>query len=190
MAGPYRGQILFGTADAGWSETYYLPGASVTSAMSALQAINTARMAMSPAAVKCIGLRVVDVTTPRLAQLAAGTTAAGTWVADTVVATPDISIMVRMTSADFLTRSRHFLRGIGQSIILANDPVALNTAGAFTTAFNSWVTSVKANANLGVKTGPHAYTLKAIDTMTMYPFGVVRRAGRPFNLRHGRHVLV
>lgn len=192
MAGPYRGQILLQTADAGWSETHYLPGASLGSAQTALQSIATARMGMCRPTVTCFGLRVVDVTTPRLGSIFNSTTTTGTYTADVVpTVDPAIAIMIRLASADGLTRSRHYCRGIPQSWLIDGDPLSLIAfAGAFATAVNAYTAAVIANANLGVKTAPHTYTLKAIQTAAMAANPLIRRAGRPFALRRGRRLLV
>lgn len=191
MAGPYRGQILFNTPDAGWSETYYLPGANIASAISALQTINTARLGLSPSKVTAYALRVVDVTTPRLANLVNPTTLTGTWAADGATPVdPSIAVLARMNSADGLTRSRHFLRGLGQSALSDLDPLTFSFTGAYATALTNWVNAVIANANLGVRTAPHTYTLKAINAISTAPLATIRKAGRPFGQRRGRRTLV
>lgn len=195
MAGPYKATMLYGTPDAGWSETHYIPGASLGTAQNTAQTINTSRLAISRPSVLCVGIRVVDVTTPRLGSIISPTTAGGTYaIASISTADPNLAVLMRLVSADGLTRSRHYIRGIPADCIPGNtsnwDPLVWSFTTGVSNALNAYASTLIANANLGIRTAPHTYTLKAIQTATPITTATFRKAGRPFFLRHGRRLLV
>jgi hypothetical protein len=193
MPGPYKGTIFLNTADAGWTETYYFNAASLSAAASLLGAIETPRMGLARAEVKCAVLRVVDLSTPRVALLGTPPTAAGTWSgADLSTIDPAIAVLSRMTVAAGTTRSRHYLRGIPSAQITgsATDPITWAFTSGYLTALTTWVNAVIANAVLAVKGVGRSYTTIAISTITQSTIGTFRRAGRPFGLRRGRRLLV
>lgn len=193
MAGPYKATCLYQLPDAGWSETHYIPGASLTTAQNAAQSINTARMGIARPGVQCTGIRVVDVSTPRLGYVLSPTQGVGTYMgeAGTITADPTLGFLIRMVSADALTKSRHYVRGIPLNQITAADPFGeAPFTSAYVTAVNAYMAALQANANLGVRVAPHQYTLKSISGISFSLLLTIRRAGRPFGLRRGRRTLV
>jgi hypothetical protein len=193
MAGPFKGTLFINTADAGWTETYYINAASLAAASTALGNILTPRQGVSRSEVKFPVGRIVDLSAPRTSLLLTVVAPAGTWAgADLSTVDPALAILVRMGSADGLTRSRHFLRGIPSLQIngAATDPITWGPTAGYTTALNAWIAAVQANAVLAKKTAPLTYTTKAITNMAISTVGTIRRAGRPFGLRRGRRLIV
>lgn len=194
MAGPYKGTLFLATKDAGWTETYYHAVASLASAQTALQNIITPRLALARIGdVTILVARVVDMSAPRTAILFTPTSTAGTWSgADLSTVDPALALLTRMNSADGLTRSRHFLRGIPSAQLSgsASDPITWAMTAGFITAFNAWITAVIANAVLAVRKPPAPIVTKAISAINASALGTIRRAGRPFVLRRGRRMIV
>lgn len=191
--GIYRGQILFETADAGWSETYFFNVADLSTAFGNLNNVAIARAPLSPAAVKLPAIRVSDVTQPRLAELGNPTPSQGGYTTVTTVVDPAISMMAREISTDFLTRSRHYLRGLPTDQLFggASDPILWAPTGPWTTAFNTWASVVGSSSVLGVRNPvTKTYTTKPMNDPTQTLLAVIRRAGRPFGLRRGRRLVV
>ena len=197
MAGPYKAMILLNTADAGWSETHWIPGASLTTAQANAQTICTARLALALSTVKCFGIRVVDVTTPRLGYIFSSTTPQGTYnpTGTWTTVEPNLAVLVRLNAADGLTKARHYLRGVPNNQMpaltaLGWDPLAWGYTSDFTTNLTAYINALIANAQLRSRIGGGAPVYKAISAGSYGSQAVLRKAGRPFAQRRGRRLLV
>lgn len=188
----YKSQILLETSDAGWSENYWIEDASHAAAMAKLQLICTARMGLSPGDVSVRVLRVSDVAIKSDSFLAPATTPTGTYVVVGVTAfDPSVSLQVNGYSADHTAWTHIFVRGIPNDQVKNIEPFQLGALVApFPANLAAFQTAWKTNAKLySKKPGPGKATQTIVDTG--YNVGlVIRRAGRPFKLRHGRRVIV
>lgn len=195
MAAQFKGNLRFGCDIFGWSESYWLLGPDEGTAEAQLHSINDARMALSMATVSLVDATVVDATTPRVSfhPDTGAWQKVGTWAtAGAKTVRPDLSMLLRMYSADDESRSRIFVRGV-PSDQLGTDFGGPETTFAFTAPYillqTAYRNAVKANAVLAHKTQPHVYVTKNIDRLEFSTGAHIRRAGRPFFLPHGRRLI-
>lgn len=191
----YKGQILLGTGDAGWSETYHIDAGSHAAAMTALDSICTARMGMSRSDVTVRVLRVSDEAIKGDSFLQAATTSAGGYTgAGTFTFDPAVALLVTGYSGDHTAWTHWFVRGLPSDVVSNQEPFKLagTPPASWTTAFNSYKAALVANAKLKTKkpNPPGTVHTIAIATTGFGLFLVIRKAGRPFGLRHGRRVIV
>jgi hypothetical protein len=191
----FRGQILLGDSDAGWSETYWLDAATHEAAMTALDTICTARMALSTPDVEAKVLRVSAEGIKGDSFLKAATAPIGTYVATGVTALdPNTAMQVNAYNADHTAWTHWFIRGIPIDQVNMKIPASLLAAGIAPWPANltAYLAALVAGAKLNTKKGDPVGTKKLVPIVSTgknIPL-VTRRAGRPFHLRHGRRVTV
>ncbi len=191
----FRGNILMGTGDAGWSENYYLSFANYTDAMAALQSICTARMALSTNEVKVRVLRISDVAVKGDSYLQPATTPAGTYVAAGVnIQDPAVALQVNAYNATHTAWTHWFVRGLPLDQLKSGEPFSLkdaaNLVAPWPANLTAYKTAVMNNAVLYSKKPGPGFTAFAISTTGHNQFLVIRKPGRPFGLRRGRRVIV
>lgn len=192
----WKGTIFFTCLEAGWTENYWLQGPDMNTAISQLDQILLARVALSNSQVVTQALRVVDAGNPRVSALpvipAGGD--AGTWTGapGTTTISPDISYLCRGYDATGLRRTRTFIRGVpnDQAAGGSGGPDFLFTFTApYVTLQGTYQNTVKSNALMVHKTAPHTFSSVPFDHFAMSTAAHIRRAGRPFNLRRGRRLI-
>lgn len=184
----FQGVAGFNCAGTGWSEVYYLSFTDYTTAMTALQSIITARMALSFSDVTCYFVRVSDVTIRGDALIALPTTPAGTRPTGTGGATMDTSLCLacRQDTADNLTRVRHYVRGLySLDVTMAPTPLWTPVAGTIT-ALTNYQNAVVTNCVAWVNRTAKPPVTKSFSTSTHKSYLSIRKAGRPFGLQVGR----
>lgn len=176
-----------GTQPAGWSEVYPLNSSGYVSAFSALDNLNTLRLAMATADVTALASRVSDSDILRDSYVAALTTQTGTFTG-AVSGDPDDTRRVKFLASQLKRTVRH--------IHALPGPLFTNgifiPSGAWTAAETAWanavVTNVSIATNLHAANPPH-YTFTSITGFLDYGNGN-RKVGRPFGQPRGRRSIV
>jgi hypothetical protein len=189
----FMGLAFRNTADAGWVSVYFPLGAGYAVVGSNLDLLNTAEMKCLHTSVTCPRLTVSDVEVPGdVFPVAISTTVGGstdvTGTADPAFALPVLQI------ADEKHRATRFLRGLPGGGLVHTDPAYWNPATAVMAFITSYLSQLKDLNQLYSRPGKrnqNTPSIAAIVEAQLKPVkdgfkASIRKAGRPFGLRHGR----
>ena len=183
----FVGQMFFeGPDGSGWSEVYYSDDTDYVTALSDLSNLATDRRGFLPASCDLVYLRISDPDV-RGDALVAGGRSAGLYTAGVSCEETSVAVLVRWENPNFF-HSNHYLRGVPHDCV---GDAAFVPTSTYTTAFNAYVTALKAGWMFARKnqTPPPKFALTPIVTASITRL-VTRRAGRPFGLQRGRRLIV
>lgn len=185
----FKCSFFFETPDAeGWSESFYLAGATIDVVEPNLTTvILPARLAMLPTDMQMIYGRVSDVTV-KGDSLVCNTPfpKPGTYDFTGFSLLEANTALLAILFATPLIKNRIFIRGLSSDVVAGREYQA---PSAFDTAFTSWGSALLANglvARHRTAVGPPpTYSYTAVTTVSVNK-ATARKPGRPFGLPVGR----
>ena len=181
----FVGSLLLEAGKYGWTEVYYPPGGTTTSALGDMQTLAGLRAHMLSADVN-ITPRISDITIR--GDVLYGSVVFGDYATtNAMLPIPNALKMTKFSTNVY--RGITYLRGLPINVV-PNRVFAPDSA--FTTAFTNYRTQLLAGFRLRVKdkVAPHNKIFVAIDSIQWDTRIITHRAGRPFFLPRGRRAVI